>query len=60
MLATGVTVGLAEWIIDDTCPVEFVFVGKILLEKPFGIICFAKTYQLATKIFIRYVDISNY
>ena len=25
MLVTGEAVGLAEWIIDDTCPVLFIF-----------------------------------
>ena len=31
MFATGVTMGLAEWIIDDTCLVEFYFVFKALI-----------------------------
>ena len=29
MLTTGQTVGLAEWIIDDTCLVLYIFVDKI-------------------------------
>ena len=28
MVATGETVGLAEWFIDDTCPVFLYFVGN--------------------------------
>ena len=30
MIATGVTMGLAEWIIDDTCLVFVVFPTKML------------------------------
>ena len=30
MFATGETLGLAEWIIDDTCLVFFTFLGQIM------------------------------
>ena len=30
MFATGVTMGLAEWIIDDTCFVLFLFFSKLI------------------------------
>ena len=33
MFATGVTVGLAEWIIDDTCLVHFVAIRLQLIWK---------------------------
>ena len=34
MFATGETVGLAEWIIDDTCLVDFVFEHHFLFQTP--------------------------
>ena len=39
MFATGVTMGLAEWIIDDTCLVVFVsLVMSMRIPKMFGLV----------------------
>ena len=40
MFATGETVGLAEWIIDDTYPVSIVFFRYFVMQQTLAILSF--------------------
>ena len=55
MFATGVTMGLAEWIIDDTCLVELFFARScfycIVLYYLSTMICYVLTRQARPSLF---------